>query len=47
MPDETSFETAASQPVGDLCLSGGGYRAMRFSVGGAVCRSHEVGPPCR
>jgi hypothetical protein len=34
MPDETPSEAAASQPVSNLCLSGGGYRAMLFHVSG-------------
>jgi len=34
MPDERPSEAAASQPVSDLCLSGGGYRAMLFHVSG-------------
>lgn len=54
MPDETPSEAAASQPVSDirelgeprggtaLCLSGGGYRAMLFHVGGLI-RLNEIG----
>jgi len=54
MPDESPSEAAVSQPVSDigefgepasgtaLCLSGGGYRAMLFHVGGLI-RLNEIG----